>query len=98
MAFHNTNYSLLNLTGTQNLAAAGFNGVTATTVHEVYCTASGTIDIIALGGGEASFPMTVGQTVKVMVGQYTVNSGSFVGFRSKGDKPGFNPNTVVFPN
>ena len=98
MAFHNTNYSLLELSGAQNLAAAGFNGVTATTVHEVYCTASGTIEITALGGGTASFPMTAGQSVKVMVGSYDISSGSFVGFRSKGDKPGFNPNTAVFPN
>jgi len=98
MAFHNTNYSFLNLSGTQDLAAAGYDGVLATTVHEVYCTASGSIELSAIGGGTAIFPMTTGQSVKIMVGSYSVSSGTFVGFRTKGDKPGFNPNTVVFPN
>lgn len=95
MAFHNVNYSILALSGAQNLAAQGYNGATATTVHEVFCTANGSIEITAIGGGTATFPLTVGQSVKILVGSYDISSGSFVGFRSKGDKPGFNPNTAL---
>ena len=98
MAFHNTNYSFLNLTGAKDLADAGFNGTTATTVHEVYCTVGGSIELSAIGGGKATFTMAAGQSVKMTVGSYAVSSGKFIGFRIKGDKPGFDQNTVEFPN
>jgi hypothetical protein len=92
MAFHNTNYEMVPLTGgTYTLADLG-NGLTASTVHEIYCISNGSIKVTALGGGVVTFPMTAGQSVRVMAGGATVVSGSFVGFRAKFYSSGIGPN------
>lgn len=87
MAFHNNNYSavLLN-TGTTYTQAILGNGITASTVHEVYCLTNGSINITAFGGGAFTATMTAGQSLKVLCGRVVVNSGSFVGFRAKHEK------------
>lgn len=86
MAFHNTNYEAVPLTtGTYNTGDLG-NGLTASTVHEVFCTSSGTVTITAMGGGQFTWAATAGQSVKVVAGQIIVASGTFVGFRAKTDK------------
>lgn len=84
MAFHNTNYEMLSLTGgTYTLGQLG-NGLTAATVHEVYCISAGTISMTALGGGgPIAFPMISGQSVKILLASCTVNSGAYVGFKTK---------------
>ena len=82
MAFHNANYQVVNLSGTMDGGQLG-NGVTASTVHEVFCVADGAIDINALGGGSFTFTAVAGQSVKVLVGSLTVNSGTFIGFKAK---------------
>jgi len=89
MAFHNTNYTIIPLTsGTYTTGDLG-NGITASTVHEVFCTSSGSITITALGGGTATFALTAGQSVKVLVGSCTIVSGTYVGFKTKFDASGF---------
>lgn len=91
MAFHNTNFTMVPLTGgTYTLGQLG-NNITASTVHEVYCISAGTISITAFGGGSATFPMTSGQSVKVMVGSCTVSSGAFVGFKTSFYSSGIAP-------
>lgn len=83
MAFHNVNFQMVNLpVGTYTGGQLG-NNITASTVHEVYCISAGSITINALGGGTATFAMTAGQSVKVMVGSCTVASGEFVGFKTQ---------------
>lgn len=83
MAFHNINYQMVPLSvGTYTMGALG-NNITASTVHEVYCLSAGTITITALGGGTGVFPMTAGQSVKVMVASCTVSTGGFVGFKTQ---------------
>lgn len=82
MAFHNTNWSAVPLEpGTYGLNELG-NGLTASTVHEVFCTESGTATITAKGGGTFTWSATSGQSVKVVVGEIIVSSGSFVGFKA----------------
>ena len=89
MAFHNTNYTMVPLpVGTYTTGMLG-NGITASTVHEVFCTSAGSITITAMGGGTATFALTAGQSVKVLVGSCTVASGAFVGFKTKFDASGF---------
>lgn len=89
MVFHNTNYTIIPLTsGTYTTGDLG-NGITAYTVHEVICTSSGSITITALGGGTATFALTAGQSVKVLVGSCTIVSGTYVGFKTKFDASGF---------
>ena len=83
MAIKDANYQILTLTGgTYNTAQLG-NGYTATTVHQIFCLTSGNITITALGGGTATFTLTPGQYVDVLVGSCTVNSGTYAAFRAK---------------
>ena len=85
MATFNANYGIVNLTsGTYGPDILG-NNLTATTVHEIYCLTSGSITISATGGGQATIPMTSGQSINCMVRQVTVNIGTYSGFRSKLD-------------
>lgn len=88
MATYNQNYEIVNLTsGTYNVDVLG-NGLTAATVHQIYCLTSGSITITARGGGKATVNMTSGQTMDCMVQQVIVNSGTYIGFRSKLDSRG----------
>lgn len=88
MATYNTNYGIVNLTsGTYGVDVLG-DGLTATTVHQIYCLTSGSITITARGGGQATVPMTSGQSINCMVNQVIVNSGTYIGFRSKLDSRG----------
>ena len=81
MAFHNTNWQAIPMTaGTYSLDVLG-NGITASTVHEIFCTVGGAITITAMGGGTFPWTATTGQNIKVMAGKIIVASGSFVGFR-----------------
>jgi len=82
MAFHNTNWSAVPMTtGTYNLSDLG-NGLTASTVHQIFCTADGAATITAMGGGTFTFTATAGQSVNVVCANVVVGSGSFVGFRA----------------
>lgn len=88
MATFNTNYGIVNFTsGTYKVDALG-DGLTATTVHQIYCLTSGSIIISATGGGQATVPMTSGQSINCMVREVTVVSGTYIGFRSKLDSRG----------
>ncbi len=83
MAFHNANYKMIPLTGGTYTVNTLGNGITASTVHEVYCISAGTISISAIGGGVIVMPMTAGQSISVLVEQCTVTSGSYIGFAAK---------------
>lgn len=88
MATFNTNYGIVNLTsGTYDVDVLG-DGLTATTVHQIYCLTPGSVIISARGGGQATVPMTAGQSINCMVNQVTVVSGTYIGFRSKLDSRG----------
>lgn len=83
MATFNTNYQAIDLpVGTYTAAQLG-DGLSASTVHELYCLVTGSITITALGGGQFVWPATSGQSMNVIVGQCIVTSGEFVGFKSQ---------------
>ena len=83
MATFNTNYEIVNFTlGTYGVDVLGDN-LTASTVHEMYCLTSGSVTISASGGGQATIPMTSGQSLNCMLRQVTVISGTYIGFRAK---------------
>ena len=85
---YNQNYEIVNLTsGTYNVDTLG-DGLTATTVHQIYCLTNGSITITARGGGQATITMTAGQTIDCMVQQVIVGSGTYIGFRTKLDSRG----------
>jgi len=83
MATHNANYQIINLTtGTYTTGQLG-DGITASTVHEIYCLTPGSIIVTAIGGGKATIPMTAGQSINVLVSSVTVSSGTYIGFKAK---------------
>lgn len=82
MAFHNVNFGMISMpVGIYDVDVLGDN-LTASTVHQIYCTTAGSIQITASGGGTETFPMTAGQSVNVMAKKCVVTSGAFVGFRA----------------
>jgi len=82
MAFHNINWTALPMPiGTYTLGDLG-DGLTGSTVHQVFCTADGAATISAKGGGTFIFTATAGQKVDVVCANVVVGSGSFVGFKS----------------
>ena len=87
MAFHNVNYESKVLSGgTFTLGQLG-NGITASTVHEIFCLTAGSVVITPMKGDVFTWAATAGQNIKVLVSQITVSSGSFVGFKAKYDSP-----------
>ena len=85
MSIFKANYGIVNFPiGTYDVDVLG-NGMTASTVHQIYCISSGSIALTATGGGTANIAMTSGQTIDCMVRKLVVSSGSFIGFRSKLD-------------
>jgi hypothetical protein len=88
MATFNSNYEIVNLTsGTYKSDVLGDN-LTASTVHQIYCVTNGSVTISASGGGQATVPMTSGQSINCMLREVTVISGTYIGFRSKLDSRG----------
>lgn len=82
MAFHNTNWTAVPLSaGTYTLNDLG-NGLTGSTVHQVFCTTPGSVTITAMGGGEFTWAATAGQKVDVVASKIVVANGSFVGFKT----------------
>ena len=83
MATYNANYEIISLTsGTYGPDVLG-NGLTATTVHQIYCLTAGSITITGQGGGTVIVPMLAGQSIDCMVRQVVVSSGTYAGFRDK---------------
>jgi len=85
MAIYNQNYEakLLTVAGSPYTTDILGNGITAATVHQLFCLSSGTISVTALGGGSFTWSATTSQSMDVLVGSCEVLSGEFVGFKSK---------------
>lgn len=82
MAFHNTNWQAVPMSaGTYQLGDLG-DGVTASTVHEVFCSVGGAVTIFAKGGGSFDWTATAGQSVKVVCAKIIVGTGTFIGFKT----------------
>jgi len=82
MATHNANYEIINLIGTMGSDILG-NGISASTVHQLFCIADGSITVNAVGGGSATWAATAGQTMDILPSKVNVISGEFIGFRAK---------------
>ncbi len=77
------NYRAIPLSGTMGPAELG-DGITATTVHRIYCIAPGNVTITAAGGGTFTFTASAAnQFIDVVVGSLVVNAGTFIGFKAK---------------
>ena len=91
MASHNVNYQIIPITGGTYTTGQLGDGLSASTVHEIYCLTPGSITITAVGGGTASFPLTAGQSVKILVASCTIISGTYVAFKAKFAYGAMNP-------
>lgn len=92
MAFHNANFKAINLpVGTYELSDLG-NGISASTVHQIFCLSNGSATITAIGGGTFTWTATAGQSIDVVTGRVVVGSGEFVGFKSS-YQPNWNQQT-----
>jgi len=82
MAFHNANYGIVEFASGVNPPHVCGVGASGATVHEVFCAEGGEVEITAIGGGTVTVTLAAGQSVKVLCSTVTVNSGTFVGFKS----------------
>jgi len=82
MGLQSKNFTALNLSGTMTTAQLG-NGVTANTVHQIYCLSGGNISINAMGGGSFIWSATTNTFLDIVPATLTVISGTFVGFKAK---------------
>ena len=90
MALYNQNYQSISLeAGTSYTTADLGDGISATTVHNVFCVSAGTITLQTFGGGAPfTWAATTGQNLDIILGSCTVTSGLFVGFKThKGAGP-----------
>jgi len=74
--------------GTYTLAELG-DGLTGSTVHQIFCTTTGAATISAMGGGTFTWNATAGQKIDVVCAKVIVSSGAFVGFKAS-----FQPNYI----
>ena len=89
----NANYKAIPLVGTMNKGELG-DGISGASVHQIYCLASGSIDITPIGGGTFTWSATTNEFINVVVGAITVNSGTFIGFKARTDSYQFFSNNI----
>lgn len=78
------NYEAVLLSGSSNtFSYSTASPPTGSTIHQLFCLSSGSINITALGGGSFIWSASAGQSIDVVVGSVTVTSGVFVGFKVK---------------
>jgi len=82
MGLQSKNFEAISLSGTMTTFQLG-NGITANTVHQIYCLSTGTITINPMGGGNFIWSGTTNSYIDVVPATLTVNSGTFIGFRAK---------------
>ena len=84
MATFNTNFKAVRLVAgnAYTLADLG-DGLSASTVHQVFCVSGGTITLTALGGGTFTWAATTGQSIDITLGSCSATTGLFIGFKSQ---------------
>jgi hypothetical protein len=82
------NYESIALSGTMGLGELG-NGVTANTVHRIYCLAAGTLTVTPMKGDGFTWTATVHEFLDIVAKTVVISSGTFIGFRAKFTPNGF---------
>jgi len=89
MGLQSKNYEAINLTATTYTVGTLGDGITANTVHQLYCLSAGSVSITCMGGGTFTWNGTVNSSIEVVPSQLVISSGVFVGFRTKNDGRGY---------
>ena len=87
MATISSNYKVVALSGTMDQGVLG-DGMSASTIHRIYCTGAGNITIFPFEG--PSFIWTTAaanEFIDVVVKKIIVNAGTFIGFAAKSNNP-----------
>ena len=94
MAIFNSNYQIINLpTGNYTLNDLG-DGISASTVHQLVCIQTGSVNVTAIGGGGFTWtPAAIGDTLNIILGGCNVISGEFAGFKAPSNS---NQKTVFY--
>jgi hypothetical protein len=84
MAFHNTNWMAITLSGSQGSSIHGDGtGFSSSTTHRIYCLTTGTITITPVGGNQFTWSGTTNTSFDISTIATTVNSGAFLAIKSK---------------
>jgi hypothetical protein len=76
------NFEAINLVGEMGMDKLG-NGLTASTVHQIFCLGNGSITITPMLGDSFTWNATSGQHINVVTKAVNVSSGTFIGFKAK---------------
>jgi len=86
---NNVNSTIIPISsGTLYTGNALGNGLTGTCVNQIQCLTAGSIIINAYGGGTATFALTAGQTVDVLVGSCSAITGTYAALKPMFQNPG----------
>ena len=91
MGSFSKNYEAISLSGTMNSSTLG-NGVSAETVHQIYCLSTGVAYITAKGGGSFNWSATTNTFIDVVPSNVVISGGTFIGFRVKNTGISYTPN------
>jgi hypothetical protein len=85
MALYNQNYEakLLTVADSPYTIDVLGNGITASTIHQIFCLSTGVINITAFGGGNFTWSATTNESINILIGQCNVISGEFIGFKTQ---------------
>lgn len=87
MATIYSNFRVIALSGTMNTGDLG-DGMSASTVHRLYCLSAGNISITPFEGpGFTWTTAAANEFIDVVVKKLVVNSGTFIGFAAKSNNP-----------
>lgn len=89
MGLQSKNYEALTLTAATWTTGVLGDGITANTVHQLFCLSAGTATITFMGGGSFTWAPNRNESLEAVPSQVVVNSGVFIGFRSKNDGRGY---------
>lgn len=92
MGSFSKNYEAINLSGIMNIGNLG-NGLSAETVHQIYCLSTGIIFINPMGGGGFDWSATTNTFIDVVPSSVVVSGGTFIGFKVKNMGNSYTPNS-----
>ena len=90
MGLQSKNFEAISLSGAMTTATLG-DGYTASTVHQIFCLSTGTVQINPMGGGSFIWSGTTNTFIDVVPMYISAITGTFIGFRTKNDGISYRP-------
>jgi hypothetical protein len=95
MGLESKNYEAIKLASgsTYDLSVLG-NGMSANSVHNIYCLSAGELYITAMGGGSFNWSATTNTSIDIVPSFVAVSGGTFVAFRTKNQGMSYTSNIL----